>query len=223
MSQNKHVTKVICSWSGGKDSCLALHYAVRNGVYPMALLNVLTEHGDRSRSHGLRKELLEAQAKVMKLPIEFISTKWEEYEKKYIQHLFYCKENYNIGAVVFGDIDIEPHREWEEKVCQKTGLEPLLPIWLKERKALVLEMIYSGMEAMIVSCNDTLGKSFLGRMIDEKIIQEFEAKEVDTCGENGEFHTVIINCPLFDSSIEIEKGEKYRHNNYWFIDIKLQQ
>jgi diphthamide synthase (EF-2-diphthine--ammonia ligase) len=77
-------------------------------------------------------------------------------------------------------------------------------------------MISAGIKTMIVSCNDTLGASFLGRIIDAKTVEDLEQKGVDVCGENGEFHTVVLDCPLFQQSIEVTQGEKLVHNNYHF-------
>jgi diphthine-ammonia ligase len=117
----------------------------------------------------------------------------------------------------FGDIDLQEHRDWEEMVCAKAGLHALLPIWKQDRRALVYEMLDQPIEAMIVSCNDTMGPDFLGRILEPALIDELEAIGVDPCGEDGEYHTLVLNCPLFSRRIDIPSFTRTRHEGYNFI------
>ncbi|MBQ4821751.1 diphthine--ammonia ligase [Aquimarina sp. MMG016] len=211
----------LCSWSGGKDSCYALHLAVEKKLTPKVLLNVLNEYGDRSRSHGIPKEILEAQAKALDLPIHFFESTWNDYERLYIQNLRSLTETYDIGASVFGDIDIESHKAWEEKVSSAAGLHAFLPLWQQPRKQLVLDMIDYGIEAIIVSCNQTLGSDFLGRTIDKALIMELEAMDVDACGENGEYHTLVTNAPLFKERLKVRMVNQEKSSNYNFTTLEL--
>jgi diphthine-ammonia ligase len=130
-------------------------------------------------------------------------------------------QRYGVNTAVFGDIDLQAHRDWEEMVCQKTGIEAVLPLWLRKRKELVLEMIAQPIKAYIVSCNETMGERFLGRLIEEPLIAELEAIGVDACGENGEYHTLVVNCPLFSHEIPVRFGETMNHGNYWFVEMKV--
>lgn len=211
----------LCSWSGGKDSCYAFYKAIQQGYKPTVLLNVMNEFGDRSRSHGIPKNVLEAQAAALELPIHFFSSTWADYEVKYIETLKALVKDYPITYSVFGDIDIESHRSWEEKVSTAANLEAVLPLWQGDRKQLVIDMIEAGLEAMIVSCNEVLGPEFLGRIIDKAIITEFEALGVDACGENGEFHTLVVNAPFFKNRIEVDIEEKAKSSNYNFANLVL--
>ena len=211
----------LCSWSGGKDSCYAFYKAMGLGYSPTVLLNVMNEFGDRSRSHGIPREILEAQADALDLPIHFFSSTWADYEAKYIKNLKEIVDEYPITHAVFGDIDIESHRAWEEKVSNAANLEAVLPLWQGDRKELVLNMIDAGLEAMIVSCNQDLGPDFLGRTIDKQIISEFEALDVDACGENGEFHTLVVNAPFFKKRISVEIQDKAVSSNYNFAELIL--
>lgn len=211
----------LCSWSGGKDSCYAFYQAMKLGYKPIVLLNVMNEFGDRSRSHGIPKNVLVAQAAALDLPIHFFSSTWADYETKYIKSLNKLVEKYPITHSVFGDIDIESHKAWEEKVSNAANLEAVLPLWQGNRKQLVLDMINAGIEAIIVSCNQELGPEFLGRTIDATIIKEFEAMGVDACGENGEFHTLVVNTPFFKNRIEVEIEEKVTSSNYNFANLVL--
>ncbi|MEW7290722.1 diphthine--ammonia ligase [Aquimarina sp. 2304DJ70-9] len=214
-------TSFLCSWSGGKDSCYALHIAETQGLTPVVLLNVLNEYGDRSRSHGIPKEILEAQANALELPIHFFESTWNDYERLYIQNLTSLTEAYTLNASVFGDIDIESHKAWEEKVSDAAGLQAILPIWQQPRKQLVIDMIDYGIEAIIVSCNHTLGPDFLGRMVDKELIKDLEDLGVDACGENGEYHTLVVNAPLFNKKLEIDALGKEKSSNYNFLKIAL--
>lgn len=211
----------LCSWSGGKDSCYAYYIALKMGYKPSVLLNVMNEHGDRSRSHGIPKQVLEAQAKALQVPIFFFNSTWDEYEKKYVESLKKMVNKYPITHSVFGDIDIESHKDWEEKVSKKASLKALLPLWQGNRKQLVLDMIDAGIEAIIVSCNMELGPAFLGRTIDAKIIEEFEQIGVDACGENGEFHTLVVDAPFFNKKINVEISSKVTSSNYNFANLNL--
>ena len=152
----------ITSWSGGKDSCYAFMQATKSGMQPIALLNMLNENGKISRSHAIPKAILQKQADLLDLPVITTPASWQDYEKQFIRTLNEMKEVYQIDSVVFGDIDLQEHRDWEEKVCKVTGLEAVLPLWKKDRKELVFAMMDSGIEATIVSCNETMGEAFLG-------------------------------------------------------------
>jgi uncharacterized protein (TIGR00290 family) len=210
----------LCSWSGGKDSCYALMKAVENGLKPAVLLNVLNEEGNISRSHGIPAAILEQQAAKCGIPISLLPSSWEDYETKFTAALSRLKKKYSLTHAVFGDIDLDAHREWEEKVCSVAGLEAELPLWKNDRLALFNEMMDAGITAMIVSCNDKMGESFLGRMLNREIIPQLWALGVDVCGENGEFHTLVLDCPLFSSPLNVCQGTKRRHQDYHFLTIE---
>lgn len=213
---------ILCSWSGGKDSCFALMQAVKSGYAPKVLLNVLNEEGKISRSHGIPSAILQAQATAAGLPIHLISSSWQDYELNFTGALSQLKERYQLSHAVFGDIDLQPHRDWEEKVCANAGLTAVLPLWQQNRKELVIQMLNSGIETMIVSCNSVMGERFLGKKISIELIDELEALGVDACGENGEFHTLVLNCPLFTHAISVEVLHTLQHENYWFTELVLQ-
>lgn len=214
--------EAVCSWSGGKDSCFALMQAIQQGYIPKVLLNVLNEDGEISRSHGIPYSILQAQARVAGLPVHCINSSWQEYEMHFTNALSLLKKQYNLTHAVFGDIDLQPHRDWEEKVCINAGLTAVLPLWQHERRALVLQMLEAGIETMIVSCNETMGERFIGQIITPSLVNELEAIGIDACGENGEFHTLVLNCPLFKEGIKVFVAAKLLHNDYWFASVKLQ-
>ena len=205
-----------CSWSGGKDSCYALMKARAEGHELKALVNMMNENGSISRSHGLPLAVLTQQAKKMNVPLLATPTSWNDYRDTFVRTLASAKL-LGVQAMVFGDIDLQQHRDWEEMVCSESGLEALLPLWKQNRRVLVNEMIETGINAMIVSCNTEMGERFLGRTITRELADELEAMGIDACGENGEFHTVVVDCPLFESAIELPEYKKVLHDNYWFL------
>jgi uncharacterized protein (TIGR00290 family) len=207
------------SWSGGKDSCYAYMLALKQGLQPAALLNILNENGKISRSHAIPKEILEKQAMAVGVPLMATPSSWQDYERRFIDSLSKLKLTYQIDAVVFGDIDLQAHRDWEEKVCAAVGIEAILPLWKEDRRNLVLDMIGAGIETYIVSCNEVMGENFLGRKIDQDLISELESIGVDACGENGEYHTLVVNCPVFKERITVKFGKKLKHDGYWFIEM----
>lgn len=205
------------SWSGGKDSCYAMMKAVESGLKPQVLLNMMNENGKVSRSHGLPLCILQEQAAQMNLPVVAIAATWNDYEEKFISALQKLKKEYNLEAAVFGDIDLQAHRDWEEKVCEAAGLKALLPLWKQNRVQLVKEMIDQGIQTMIVSCNTQMGEEYLGKIMTLQLAEELESKGIDSCGENGEFHTMVINCPLFSQAITLPAFTNKTYNDYCFM------
>lgn len=207
----------VVSWSGGKDSCYAMMRAKAAGYQPVVLLNMMNENGQISRSHGLPHAILMEQASMMEMVVVTVPATWESYEERFIAVLQQLVEIYEVKAAIFGDIDLQPHRDWEEKVCAAAGIEAVLPLWQQPRHKLVMEMLQSGIITMIVSCNTHLGPDFLGRILDEDLVKDLEAKGVDVCGENGEFHTLVLDCPLFKHPVSVGAYTKVQHGDYWFL------
>ena len=214
-------TRFFSSWSGGKDSCLALHRACKAGAKPAYLLTIISEDGIRSRSHGLRREVLEAQAAAMGIPLLVRCASWAEYESVFVDALREIRKE-GVKTGVFGDIDFPPHLEWEEKVCAKAGMTAYLPLWECARETLLNEFLLLGYKAVIVTVDEKkLDRKFLGRMIDRKIVGEFQKIGIDPCGENGEYHTLVVDGPVFSKPLLIEAGSITEHSGYCAIDIRV--
>lgn len=212
----------VCSWSGGKDSCLALYRAVIAGAEPQSLLSMLREDGQRSRSHGLPCEILQAQADSLGIPLVTKTASWPDYESVFIAALKELQAS-GVEAGVFGDIDIDDHRLWEEKVCAAAGIEAYLPLWKGSRLALLGEFLMLGFEATLVAVNgDKLDKAYLGRVIDPELVQEFASLGIDPSGEVGEYHTVVTNGPIFSEPVQLGMGERVLHDGYWFLDVRVE-
>jgi uncharacterized protein (TIGR00290 family) len=210
----------LVSWSGGKDSCFAAMQGKDSGIIPTVLLNVLNEEGKISRSHGIPFSILQAQATAMNLPIKMIASSWVDYEFKFSAALVELKSQYGLSHAIFGDIDLDDHKNWEEKVCTAAGLMAVLPLWKQDRKQLVLQMLDVGIQTIIVSCNEKMGERYLGSLLTIDLVNELEESGIDPCGEEGEFHTLVTDCPLFKQPISVTVTDKLLHQNYWFAVLK---
>ena len=210
-----------CSWSGGKDSCLALFHAIQNGGKPHSLLTMLSEDGVTSRSHALPKPLIEAQAKSLGLRPVFRSASWQAYETEFISALHEFKKS-GVELGVFGDIDVDSHREWVRRVCGVAGIAPVHPLWKRDRRELLDEFIRLAFRAQIVVVNEQkLDRNFLGKAIDAQTIIALEEIGIDPSGELGEFHTVVTDGPMFSSKVGIETAGQANHDGYWFLKVGL--
>ncbi|HVW29744.1 MAG TPA: diphthine--ammonia ligase [Polyangiaceae bacterium] len=202
--------KAFCSFSGGKDSCLALFEAQNAGLDVRTVLVMMNESGDRSRSHGISIPLLERQAASLGARLVTGSAGWKDYESRFVEILRRLRaEGHEVG--VFGDIDLVPHREWEERVCASADIEPCLPLWQRARPELAHAVIALGFRALVV-CVDSrfLPDSFAGREYDHRFLADLPAA-VDACGENGEFHTFVYDGPCFSAPVKcrVESTEPY--------------
>ncbi len=210
-----------CSWSGGKDSCLALYHAVRSSGKPEVLLTMLSEDGVSSRSHALPRPLLEEQARSLGMRSVFRSASWNDYEEEFVSALCELRRE-GIETGIFGDIDLDPHREWVRRVCARAGITPVHPLWQRGRRELLEEFIALGFAAEIVVVNEEkLDGRFLGRAIDAGTVEEMEAAGIDPSGELGEYHTVVTNGPLFASEVRIRPDGRRRHEGYAFLNVRL--
>jgi uncharacterized protein (TIGR00290 family) len=216
----------IVSWSGGKDSCLAAHLAVERGARLESLVCMREPGADRSRSHGLPRWVLEAQATAMALPLRLPEAGWSDYEAIFIAELKAAWSR-GVRSAVFGDIDLQAHRDWEERVCAAADLSADLPLWLWPRDQVVREVFARGIEAIVVCVNTRwLPASFCGRRYDANFIADLPSG-VDACGEQGEFHTCVIAAPAFDCRLDVRvarlrsvRGEAPGPaDEYWFAEL----
>ena len=209
------------SWSGGKDSCLAYYRAIRNGIKARYLLNMVREDGSRSRSHGLATEWLQMQAQAIGIPLVQRQTSWADYEAEFKKALLTFKDE-GIAMGVFGDIDLEGHRQWVERVCSECSITPRLPLWGESQDRLLKEFIHAGFEAIVVATKaDLLGEEWLGKKIDLEFLADLAGKKNDItlCGEAGEYHTFVIDGPLFEKRIRIVEVERVLRDGHWFLEI----
>ena len=216
--------KVLFTWSGGKDSVLALYeIQKRDDQEVAALLTTLTEGYDRISMHGVRSILLEHQANSLGLPIEKVyiskNSSNEEYEAK-MREVLQKYLTAGVSSVVFGDIFLEDLRKYREDNLSKIGMKAIFPIWKRDTVELARGFIDLGFKAVITCVDsDVLDKAFVGRLYDQQFLSELPST-VDPCGENGEFHSFVYDGPIFEKRVSYTKGEiVFRDNRYWYCDL----
>jgi uncharacterized protein (TIGR00290 family) len=204
--------KIIFCWSGGKDSALALNRLLRDDRYEIvALLTTCNEHFQRVSMHGVRIELLDAQARSIGLPLEKIFVSQRSSNEEYQQKMSACLSAYRakgVTACAFGDIFLEDLKRWREENLASIGMRGIFPLWKIDTRELIREFFSLGFGTVICCVNDGyLGEEAVGRNLDEAFVASLPA-EVDPCGENGEFHSFAFAGPVFKQPVPFRTGEK---------------
>jgi len=211
MNPNNDRRKAVISWSGGKDSAIALHKVLTGGEIEVKyLLTTVNEHFNRISMHGVRVELLDAQAERIGIPLVKVllpeMADMETYERT-MAHTLGGLKNKGITSLIFGDIFLEDLRKYREMQLGKVKFGAIFPLWNMPTKKLIRDFIDLGFKAIIVCVDERfLDKSFAGRNIDEAFINDLPPG-VDPCGENGEFHSFVYDGPIFRRPISLTKGE----------------
>lgn len=229
--------KALFAWSGGKDSALALSYILEQKEFEvLGLMTTLNKNFKRISMHGVREETLDKQADSIGIPLVKIWVEegtYEEYEKQMEKTLLAYKAK-GITHVIFGDIFLEDLKDYRDKNLAKVDLKGHYPMWKKNTSELIQEVLDKGFKTITCCINDQyLNESHSGALITPKWIKELP-KEVDPCGENGEFHTFCFDGPIFKKPLAISTGqkkyqpleEKYIDKSktpftkgFWFTDI----
>ncbi len=208
-------------WSGGKDSAFALYKLLCSEKYEVKyLISTINANFKRVSIHGIREELVEEQAERLGIPLVKVYVNQgsnEEYEEKMQEASAKLKQEHGISLLATGDIFLEDLRAYRENMYKKVGVSLLCPLWKQDTGNLVREFIAEGFKTVICSLSDNkLTEDFLGKTLDEELLQEFP-KDIDPCGENGEFHTFCYDAPMFSEPISVKFGEKI----YKPVHIKL--
>ncbi|MFC1929992.1 diphthine--ammonia ligase [Chloroflexota bacterium] len=215
--------RVFASWSGGKDSCLSCYHAMTDGLDIRYLTNMVTEDGKRSCSHGISADVIRVQSEAIGIPLLQRPTTRETYEAEFKNTIQSLKQE-RVKGGVFGDIDFNEHRQWIERVCRETGIIPYLPLWGESHDKVMKDFVNLGFESVIIAAkSDFFGEDILGRKLDMDFIKHLEelkkTKDITLCGEAGEYHTVVIDGPLFQKRVEIMEAEKILRDGIWFLEI----
>jgi diphthine-ammonia ligase len=213
--------KVFSSWSGGKECALATYKAISQGYEVSCLVNFISEDGERSRSHGIKVNVLALQAQAISIPLIQVKTSWENYEENFKKVVRELKSK-GIEGGVFGDMDLEGHREWVERVCSEVGIKALLPLWGIKSHELIDEFLKLQFKAIVVATR--LDETFVGKILDQALVRQISKLGSHPCGENGEYHTFVIDGPIFRKPLKVTGGERNSRDNVWFWEIsaKLQ-
>ena len=208
------------SWSGGKDSCAALMRA-RQDFDVVAMVTMFDEDAVRSRSHGLRPEVVAAQADRLGLRQIIGRGSWATYNAAFAAALAELKAD-GVTHVVFGDILFDEHRAWAERICAPLALVAVEPLFGCSTKDLFVDWIRSGGDATIVTTRaEHLDASWLGCRLSLDMLPVFQYLGVDPCGERGEYHTVVTNCPLFREPLRLATGDVVARSDCWALDVTV--
>jgi len=215
--------RILLSWSSGKDSAWTLHVLRQRGeVEVVGLLTTINAHFQRVAMHGTRHALLKAQADAAHLPLWEVPLPWPCSNEVYEQAMSAACASavqQGISAIAFGDLFLEDVRRYREDRLRGTGLEPMFPLWGRNTRELVSEMLAGGLRARIVCVDPTkLPSEFAGRDLDESLVNRLPAG-VDPCAENGEFHTFAYAGPMFHQPIPIKDGEVVSREGFLYADL----
>ena len=214
---------VFTSWSGGKDCCFACYRALKQGMDVRYLANMVSGGGRRSYSHGLSPQIIIAQAEAIGIPLVQQRARRNSYEKKFKEMLCSFREEGVTGGI-FGDIDLDEHRHWIERVCGDVAVIPHLPLWGKQQKEIMEEFIALGFEAIVVTAKAELfGREWLGHVLDREFIDHVDSlsrsKDVTPCGEAGEYHTLVVDGPIFKKRLDVIRSRRIQRDGRWFLSI----
>lgn len=216
--------RILLSWSGGKDSALALYELQCSKEFEVvALLTTVTRDYDRISMHGVRRVLLERQAASLGLPLEIVfitkNASNAEYESK-MQAVLEKHGCDGVKGVAFGDIFLEDLRKYREDNLAKLGMRGIFPLWKRETNAMARHFMALGFRT-VIACVDSqaLDSRFVGREFDAQFLSDLPAG-VDPCGENGEFHSFVYAGPIFREKIVCQRGEiTFRDNRFYYCDL----
>jgi uncharacterized protein (TIGR00290 family) len=217
------VQRAILSWSGGKDSALALYEMSKSKDFKItSLLTTLTKEFDRISMHGIRKDLLTAQAERLHLPLDEVwigkGAQNTEYESQ-MSRVLSGRSAQGVRHVIFGDLFLEDIRRYREDNLSRMNMSGVFPLWKKDTKKLASSFIESGFRAVVCAVDPrALDPSFCGRDFDDSFLSDLPA-QADPCGENGEFHTFVHAGPIFDRPISVRKGDIILRDGFYFADI----
>ncbi|MCD6599011.1 MAG: diphthine--ammonia ligase [Dehalococcoidia bacterium] len=211
--------KVFASWSGGKESALATYRAISQDYQVSYLVNFISENGERSRSHGIKAEVLQMQSEAIGIPMVQVRTSWGNYEENFKKVVNDFKEQ-EIEGGIFGDIEVEEHRGWIERVCGELGVKACLPLWRCESEELIADFWALGFKSVIVATR--LDESLLGRDFDRAFLTEIQKFNCHPCGESGEYHTFVTGGPIFKKSLKVIQGKREKRDNVWFLELSAE-
>jgi uncharacterized protein (TIGR00290 family) len=218
--------KIVMSWSSGKDSAWALNALRHDGAHVAALLTSLNETAGRVSMHGVREDILRAQADAAGLPLMTIPLPWPCTNEIYEARLRVAVEQAvaeGFTHVAFGDLFLEDVRKYREDRLAGTGLTPLFPLWGIPTDRLARDMIAGGIKARISTLDPrVMPRDLIGAEFDEALLAKLPAG-VDPCAERGEFHTCVTAGPMFSKPLEVERGEVVEREGFVYGDLVLRR
>jgi uncharacterized protein (TIGR00290 family) len=216
-----------CSWSGGKDCCLAYWKTQSTGKKIGHLLNTYRRESGRVAFHGVRAELVQRQADSLGVRLLQKEVFGNSYEEQFLEALLELKAEH-VDGVVFGDIDVKENRHWAEKVCRKAGLDAYFPLWDLDQKCILTSFIELGFKAVVVSVEEKFfNEGDVGSQLDKNWLEHISMLNshgidppITYCGENGEYHSFVYDGPGFGHAIHFRPGVKVHRDAHWLIDLE---
>ncbi|KZN98151.1 diphthine--ammonia ligase [Bacillus badius] len=214
--------RIALSWSGGKDSCMALERLVAAGYEVVLLVTTVPQELNRTFAHGEKIEMIEQQSDSLSIPVHFIRCSLNAYTETFIEDLVQLKSRYGLDGIAFGDIYLEGHRQWGEDVAAAAGLEALYPLWCRPEDSvnLLTAFIELGYKAAVIRIRkDVLDDSWLGKELDQNFLKAIQQQTVCPLGENGEFHTFVWDGPLFQYPVRFTYGQVLSQDSSQRLEI----
>ena len=212
--------RVISSWSGGKESCLSCWKAIQKGYGVSFILNFISEEFKRVSFHGVEAGLIQKQVSGTGISLVQKETTPDGYENEFKDAVAELIPS-GIEGMVFGDIYLQEHRDWVERVCSDLSIEAIEPLWGRKPENVFREFLQEGFNAVVVCVNPKfIDKSWVGKELNLEFLDYLLENGIEPCGENGEYHTLVTAGPLFEKKIEIQRSEIVEINNYFFLDIQ---
>lgn len=210
----------IASWSGGKDSCFACYQAMCQGYQVTRLVNFISREFRRVSFHGTEARLIQLQSEATGIPLVQRETTGHGYEQEFKEAVRSLIPE-GVTGMVFGDIYLEEHKEWVERVCSELGIEAVEPLWGQSTEEVLTRFIDGGFEAIIVSAQARfIDREWIGCRVDRRFVEYLKDRGIDLCGENGEYHTLVVDGPIFHKRIEVREGRTIKRDGYWFLDTR---
>lgn len=213
--------KFVMSFSCGKDSIYALDQMMKDGHEPIALIVACNKFNQRSLFHGADEKMMDAYSKALGIPCIKTFTDGEDYSEQFEDGLKKAKD-LGAEAAVFGDVLLLSSKKWNEGRAKAAGLEPVFPLWKKDSGEIVKAELAAGYKCLIKVVDlDAVPEDLLGKYLDESVLKVLDENEADPCGENGEYHTFVLDGPIFKHAIDIKIGGTGRSGSCAFLETEI--
>jgi diphthine-ammonia ligase len=217
--------KVAVCWSSGKDACLALYRILKEKKNVACLISMVSEKDKRNHAHGIKLDILKSQAEALGLPLILVDSAGN-YEISLISALTKLKEELGIGEIAFGSLYSEEDRKWNEEIAYKAGLHPLFPVWISQNETtkLLEEFISLGFSAVVCRASEKhFDQTWAGRFLDLSFLNEIQKHDLCVMGEFGEYHTFVLDGPIFHKRVNLIKSGVVLNSGLWSLDVQQSQ
>ncbi len=210
--------RYLCTWSGGKDSSLACYRALQEGYNISHLVNFISKQYKRVSFHGTEARMIKLQSQLLGIKLVQKETTPDGYEQEFKEAVRSVRSA-DLRGIIFGDVYLQEHKKWAERVCSELGIEAVEPLWGDDPEQLLCGFVDADFVAIIVSAQaDVVDNDWVGRKVDRAFLEYLKANHIDLCGENGEYHTLVVDGPIFEKKIEITEQQIVKIENFWFLD-----